>query len=433
MRYVLLASIASLLVSASEVPPPPELPRYRLETGRILMYEIRVPGQPDRESRFEIHVLARNQDKSFRLLFRSESGGRTTLAFADAFPDGRLVSNDTLGVVLDPRPVFPKLPANQSELEDGWEVVEPNLGTVYRYRAVAERRGYRLSWTRHRTIDAIYGTTSEADAFFDPSRRRRVLTRIETKGSRGGESLPRSEAELVRSRWRSVDEAERLHREAEAYFAALAEYDETTRDLPFAPADELPQRLQDAEAKLRELENRLTFDILRESLRARLPKGPSSARLVESARRAIEIGSLLGAPAPEFEATDLEGERHSLSDYRGRVVLLDFWQANCGWCFYAMPKIRQLAETFRNEPVTVLGMNVDDDRIQDAHRIVSAMKLEYPNLVAKGTREPYRLRALPTLFLIDREGIVRHIHQGFSPGLADDLSHRIRALLEPAR
>src|SRR5688572_28929850 len=68
---------------------------------------------------------------------------------------------------------------------------------------------------------------------------------------------------------------------------------------------------------------------------------------------------LVGKPAPDFTGVDLEGKPVSLADYRGRVVMLDFWATWCGPCVQAIPHIQKVANKFADKPVTVLGINRD--------------------------------------------------------------------------
>jgi thiol-disulfide isomerase/thioredoxin len=125
---------------------------------------------------------------------------------------------------------------------------------------------------------------------------------------------------------------------------------------------------------------------------------------------------------------DLDGKSHSLKEYRGKVVVLDFWYRGCGWCVRAMPQINQLAEDFKDQPVAILGMNTDREE-KDAKFVVEAMALKYPNLKAAGLPQKYGVQGFPTLILIGPDGTVRDLHVGYSPTLREDVAKEIRALL----
>jgi thiol-disulfide isomerase/thioredoxin len=122
-----------------------------------------------------------------------------------------------------------------------------------------------------------------------------------------------------------------------------------------------------------------------------------------------------------------------LADYRGKVVVMDFWYRGCGWCMYAMPQVKQLAEDFSGKPVVVLGMNTDREE-KDARLVIDTMGLKYPTIHAQEIPKKYGVQGFPTLIIIDAEGVVRDVHVGYSPTLRDDLAKKIKGLLEkPAK
>jgi peroxiredoxin len=125
---------------------------------------------------------------------------------------------------------------------------------------------------------------------------------------------------------------------------------------------------------------------------------------------------------------DLDGKAHALTDYKGKVVVLDFWYRGCGWCMRAMPQVNQLAEDFKGQPVAVLGMCTDRDE-KDARLVADKMKLTYPVLRAEGVPDKYKVQGFPTLVVIDQKGEVRDVHVGYSPALRDEVAKVIRGLL----
>ena len=122
---------------------------------------------------------------------------------------------------------------------------------------------------------------------------------------------------------------------------------------------------------------------------------------VDSGKRRAEV---MDKPAADWDLEGLDGKKHSLPDYRGKVVVLDFWYRGCGWCIKAMPQLNALADRFPSRPVAVLGMNTDQNEA-DA-KLVDAIGLKYATLRADGIPEKYGVQGFPTLILIDREGKV---------------------------
>jgi thiol-disulfide isomerase/thioredoxin len=138
--------------------------------------------------------------------------------------------------------------------------------------------------------------------------------------------------------------------------------------------------------------------------------------------------SVVNKPAPTWTTTDLDGQKHALEDYRGKVVALDFWYRGCGWCMRAMPQIKALADQFRGQPVVILGMNTDQQD-KDAKFVVDKLQLNYPTLHATGIPEKYDVQGFPTFIVIDQKGIVRARHVGYSPTLREEMAKTISNLL----
>lgn len=131
--------------------------------------------------------------------------------------------------------------------------------------------------------------------------------------------------------------------------------------------------------------------------------------------RTAAAGPQVGFPAPEIDGEDLFGEPIKLSDYRGQVVMVTFWASWCKPCRDLIPHERQLAERFKDAPFVVLGVNFDDDIVK-ARRVVSIHGIAWRNVQTGGDdhsiKKRWPIEALPTTYLIDAQGIVRHIRVG---------------------
>ena len=151
---------------------------------------------------------------------------------------------------------------------------------------------------------------------------------------------------------------------------------------------------------------------------------------LETAER---FAKLIGQRSDDWKTEDLEGHPRSLADYRGKVVLLDFWYRGCGWCIRAMPQLKQLADDFPRDKVAVLGMN-NDRNLDDARLVIEKMGLNYETLKnggnENGIHAKYGVRGWPTLVILDGAGVVRHVHSGYSPTLRQKLGDKIRELLD---
>jgi len=139
---------------------------------------------------------------------------------------------------------------------------------------------------------------------------------------------------------------------------------------------------------------------------------------------------LLGQPAPDFALQTASGESVKLADLRGKVVLLDFWASWCGPCMLAMPEMEKIHQKFAGKPVMVIGMNQQDDAAT-VEETMKERELTFTQLldVDGSVGESFGANAIPHTVLIDAEGRIQKIHQGYADTLADDLSGDIEKLL----
>lgn len=116
-------------------------------------------------------------------------------------------------------------------------------------------------------------------------------------------------------------------------------------------------------------------------------------------------GPAVGDATPNFQLSDLDGRTSRLSDYRGKVVVLNFWATWCAPCVQEMPSLNRLSETFGLKGVTVLAVSVDDDE-QALRQFVAKNQLKMAVL-----RDPdhkvsasYRTFKYPETYILDRQG-----------------------------
>jgi peroxiredoxin len=116
----------------------------------------------------------------------------------------------------------------------------------------------------------------------------------------------------------------------------------------------------------------------------------------------------VGGPAPSFEAKTLEGKMVSLSDYRGKVVLLTFWATWCEPCKKEMPEIQGAYEKHQEEGLVVLAVNFGEN-LDTASDFTHHGKLTFPVLLDRRVNiaERYGVISLPVTFFIDQDGIIR--------------------------
>ena len=138
-------------------------------------------------------------------------------------------------------------------------------------------------------------------------------------------------------------------------------------------------------------------------------------------------------PAPNFTLPTHGGEKGvanmQLEELLGEVVLLNFWASWCGPCRQEMPLLDELAKKYAQLGVTVLGVNVESDTAK-ALEFLEKTPVSFPILLDKENvvSKLYDVKAMPTTFLIDRDGNIRAVHRGYKPGYEEQYEADIKTL-----
>ncbi|MEA3276198.1 MAG: TlpA disulfide reductase family protein [Pseudomonadota bacterium] len=124
--------------------------------------------------------------------------------------------------------------------------------------------------------------------------------------------------------------------------------------------------------------------------------------------RAVEVPAL-----PELQLPDLSGQDRALSEFRGKVVLLNFWASWCGPCLEEMPSIQRLAEQIGDESFAVIAVNVGEAK-RRVKTSVDRLGIDFPVFLDKDGKVSKRWAAtvLPTTYILDREGMIRYVGRG---------------------
>jgi len=134
--------------------------------------------------------------------------------------------------------------------------------------------------------------------------------------------------------------------------------------------------------------------------------------------------------APDFALKDVNGKTVRLSDYRGKVVLLDFWATWCSPCQIEIPWFVDLERKNKDKGFAVLGVSMDDDGWESVKPFLAELRVNYRVVIGDSeTAQLYGgVDALPTTFLIDRGGKIAAVHVG----LADrrDFEDGVQQLLQ---
>jgi len=138
-----------------------------------------------------------------------------------------------------------------------------------------------------------------------------------------------------------------------------------------------------------------------------------------------------GEPAPAFVLSTAAGDTVDLARLRGRVVYVDFWASWCTPCRRSFPWMNELEARYRDSGLTIVAVNVDKRR-EDALRFLRDVPARFTVVFDAEGRMPaaFDVKGMPSSYLIDREGRVAAVEEGFHDDRAAALEQRIRALLE---
>lgn len=140
--------------------------------------------------------------------------------------------------------------------------------------------------------------------------------------------------------------------------------------------------------------------------------------------------SSISGKASDFTLKSRDGKNLRLSDFRGQVVLLNFWASWCGPCRQEMPLLEAMYNRYKKLGFTVLGVNVEEDSSK-AKAYLSDISVSFPILYdnTNTASKLYKVSAMPTTVIIDRNDNMRYLHKGYKPGYEKDYKKQIKQLL----
>ncbi len=314
-----------------------------------------------------------------------------------------------------------------SQYARNWQEARPYGGhTAFKAQPSTRPALVELAGEDFDPIYRVYGISRQTTFQFDPARGMVTTASSQTSQEygfvgKGADDLTLTSSEDKPGKW-----LEQFARDCDAYLTAKAK----CSDLLEKTGDD-PAQCDPAFAAARELLSAARKQIASPEIADLLDKDISALpdRAKYTKDDAEKLQAVLNKPAADWTLADLSGTKHALSDFRGKVVVLDFWYRGCGWCMRAMPEMKQLSADFAGKPVAVLGMNTDS-KPADAKFVVDAFGLDYPILhVEQELVDRYHVSGFPTVVVIDPAGVVRDVEVGYSADLHDKLAAKITALV----
>jgi thiol-disulfide isomerase/thioredoxin len=134
-------------------------------------------------------------------------------------------------------------------------------------------------------------------------------------------------------------------------------------------------------------------------------------------------------PAPKLEIKDVEGRALRLSDYKGKVVLLNFWATWCAPCRTEMPDLVKWQREYKSKGLQVIGVTYPPEELADAREFIKSIKVNYP--VALGDEQTKAMfdegETLPVTVVIDKRGMIREVIRGII--FPEEFEQKVKPLL----
>jgi thiol-disulfide isomerase/thioredoxin len=410
------------------------LPRYKLPAGKQLSYT--VDGATTGPMAFTSHdtwtltVLAENKDGSRSVLAdgtmtrdntgekygarKGKSENHITFTF-ETNTRGQLTTPDAVGDYARAM-FFPLLPANTQELGSGWLDGEDK-------NTVKDKGPAKIVFELNHP-DPVYNGKSIKTVEFDAekgvvAKTQREFSQDYGMKQEGTETLTLSKDDKV------AGAALEDLRQFLVYAQAQRQYKELCEKVYDDPA-RWRELLTQAGTILNDAAKKVTNPEVLKAFERSIKGFPAEAN--SYAAQAQKLVAVLNKPAADFSVTDFDGATWSKEKLKGSVIVLDFWYRGCGWCMKAIPQLKEVVAQFKDKPVHILGVNVDEDE-EDGKLVIKTMDLHYPQLKGKSMAEAFGVSGYPTLIVIDQEGIVRTVHFGYSTVLKEKLWKKIDLLL----
>ncbi len=139
-----------------------------------------------------------------------------------------------------------------------------------------------------------------------------------------------------------------------------------------------------------------------------------------------------GAAAPNCKLSPLDSSvMKDLTQYKGKVVYVDFWASWCGPCAQSFPFMNKLQGDLQAKGLEIVGVNLDEEPAE-AKAFLEKTPAKFAVMADASGQCPqeFGVKAMPSSYLIDRKGVIRHVHLGFKPSEAAQLRDQVTSLLD---
>lgn len=158
---------------------------------------------------------------------------------------------------------------------------------------------------------------------------------------------------------------------------------------------------------------------------------PSCKKKESTINKEVSLPAV-GNRAPSFMLKDVRGNNVSLSDFKGKVVVMDFWATWCSWCKETTEELEKLHNNYKDRDVVFLGISMDsgNNAQQKVKDFTKKYNLTYLMLIDNGSAsKSYEVNKLPITYILDRDHIIKQIYPGYLPVLGERITETIEKSL----
>jgi peroxiredoxin len=139
-----------------------------------------------------------------------------------------------------------------------------------------------------------------------------------------------------------------------------------------------------------------------------------------------------GKPAPPFQVVSTSGQKLSLSNYKGSVLVIEFFTTWCGGCKESIPHLANLQKQFGEKGLQILALNIGQgDSLEQVKSFIDKYKISYPVALADESvvYDDYAIRMVPTLFIVDKKGVLVEKLNGYNSDIHKTLEATVKRLI----
>ena len=144
----------------------------------------------------------------------------------------------------------------------------------------------------------------------------------------------------------------------------------------------------------------------------------------------LEAAPRQGQPAPNFKIITTTGQPVTLENYRGHVLVVDFFATWCQPCRQSIPHLVEMNRKFGKQGLQILGLSADEDGERAVKAFANEYHINYPlALAGDAATADFGVRSVPVMFVIDKKGVIAEVYRGFSDEMGRRVEQQIKRLL----